>query len=258
MLAKLESYGIDGPILDWHKMFLKQRSMRVLVDGENSDSVGVASGVPQGTVLGPLLFLCHINDLPETVKSQDHQLLQNDLASLEEWAEKWGMRFNAKKCYVMSVNNKSSHFYKLDNHILQQVQQNPYLGVIISDDLRWSAHIAKTVKKANSTLGFLRRNLRHCPKDGRKQAYIGLIRSLLEYASIVWDPYLIKDINALERVQRQAVRFISGDYTSREEGSIRRLMNELKLPTLENRRRHSRLTFLYKVAGELVPAIPQE
>ncbi|CAC5362888.1 unnamed protein product [Mytilus coruscus] len=104
----------------------------------------------------------------------------------------------------------------------------------------------------------LRRNLRHCPKDCRKQAYIGLIGSLLEYASIVWDPYLIKDINALERAQRQALRIISGDYTSREEDSIRRLMNELKLQTLENRRRHSKLTFLYKVVGELVPAIPQD
>ncbi|VDI25149.1 Hypothetical predicted protein, partial [Mytilus galloprovincialis] len=176
-------YGIRGQLNNWLNMFLTQRKMKVVVEGEQSEEVKVDSGVPQGTVLGPLLFLCHINDLPDTVKSsvrlfaddcllyrtikteKDHKLLQEDLASLEDWANKWGMRFNAKKCYILSIKNKSQRFYTLNGHILQQVQSNPYLGVQILEDLKWSTHITNVAKKANSTLGFLRRNLRYCPQE---------------------------------------------------------------------------------------------
>ena len=134
---KMNRYGVQGNTLKWLSSFLKDRTMKVVVEGEESKSVKVESGVTQGTVLGPLMFLCHINDLPDSVKSQvrpfaddcllyrpikspkDHELLQNDLRELEKWASRWGMRFNAKKCYVMSIRNTSSHFYELDNTILQ-------------------------------------------------------------------------------------------------------------------------------------------
>jgi hypothetical protein len=102
------------------------------VEGESSKETSVDSGVPQGTVLGPIMFLCHINDLPDCVNSsvglfaddcllcrtikkvEDHLTLQADLKHLEEWANKWGMRFNTKKCYVLSINNKSSRYYQLE------------------------------------------------------------------------------------------------------------------------------------------------
>ena len=134
--------------------------MKAVVEGEQSEEVTVDSRVPQGTVFGPLLFLCHINDLPDAVKSSvrlfaddcllyrtiksanDHQLLQEDLKSLEAWANDWGMRFNAKKCYILSIKNKSQHFYSLIGYILQHVQNNPYLGLQISGDLKWTTPIA--------------------------------------------------------------------------------------------------------------------
>ena len=115
LLQKLEAYDIRGNLHKWLSSFLKDRQMNVEVEGDHSDSAYVESGVPQGTVLGPLMFLCHINDLPDCVKSQvrlfaddcliyrqiktqkDHQILQNDLKELEKWAAKWGMRFNPKK-----------------------------------------------------------------------------------------------------------------------------------------------------------------
>ena len=274
LLHKMKSYGVDGTINDWLRDFLTNRSMQVVVDGEESDSVTVDSGVPQGTVLGPLLFLCHINDLPDSVKSsvrlfaddcllyrristiQDQIKLQDDLQSLEQWAETWDMRFNAKKCFIMSINQKKSHFYQISNHILQQVDTNPYLGVTFSDDLKWSSHITKITKKANSTLGFIKRNLKHCPESSRKTAYLALVRSTLEYSSVVWDPILVKDINKLEKVQRQAARFITGNYSSRDQGCVTKMLQDLDLSSLQDRRKNNRLAFFYKMVEGLVPAMP--
>ncbi len=273
LLHKLKNYGIKGPILQWISSFLTQREMCVVVEGEKSPNVTVDSGVPQGTVLGPLLFLCYINDIPNSVKSQirlfaddcllyrpinsfkDHDILQQDLDNLQKWANDWGMKFNAKKCFLLSSRNKSSYFYSINNQILQRVQDTPYLGIIISEDLKWKTHITKITKRANSTLGFLRRNLRHCPQPCRKNAYIALVRSKLEYGSVVWDPYLQGDVDRIERVQRSAARFITKDYRSREEGSVTAMLETLELAPLHERRRLQRLTLLYKVVEGNVPAI---
>ena len=117
----------------------------------------------------------------------------------------------AKKNWLFTtVRNtlKSSHFYQLDGEILQQVDSNPYLGLTISEDLQWKTHITNITKKANSSLGFLRRNLKYCSEDCKRLAYIALVRSILEYGAVVWDPYQSRDIIAVEKVQRQAARFI--------------------------------------------------
>ena len=102
---------------------------------------------------------------------------------------------NTKTYYTMSINSKSTHFYQLDGHILQQGPENPYLCVTISNDLKWSSHI----KKTNSTLGFLKRNLKHCPLNCMMTAYISLIRSTLECSLVIWDTYFQKDIDKLEK-----------------------------------------------------------
>ena len=253
LLHKLDHYGIRGPIHKWLTNFLTKRKMRVLLKGEASGEATVDSGVPQGTVLGPLLFLCHINDLPEAVKSQvrlfaddcllyrnittpqDHITLQEDLRHLEDWAKKWGMRFNAQKRYILSSRSKSTHMYSLNGVFLKQVQQHPYLGVIISDDLKWGKHIVYISRKAGAAVGFLRRNLRNCPKECRRLAYIALVRSRLEYAETVWDPYYQQDIEKLERVQSQATRFIAKDYRTREPGCVNRMLQDLSLSPLAER-----------------------
>ena len=276
LLHKLRQYGITGPIHSWLQNFLTGRTMRVVVDGCCSDSTNVDSGVPQGTVLGPLLFLCYINDLPDSAISQvrlfaddcllyreintfqDHITLQQDLKNLESWADTWGMHLNATKCYILSINNKSNFRYSLNNTILKEVPNNPFLGILLSQDLKWSDHIANITKTANSTLRFLRRNLRHCPTSCRRNSYLSLVRSVLEYGSVVWDPYLKKDIDALERVQRRAACFITGDYRSHSTGTVQRLLNKLKLPELQDRRKQLRLILFFKVVEGLVPAIPAD
>ena len=276
LLHKLGSYGIEGPTHTWLTNFLSRRTMQVVLDGETSEEVYVASGVPQGTVLGPLLFLCFINDLPDSVRSQvrlfaddcllyrtignrsDHHVLEEDLQNLHSWAKTWGMKFNSKKCYILSINQKSSHFYSLGDEVLKEVTINPYLGVLISNDLKWQAHIQNICKKSNSVLGLLRRNLRGCPQHCKRIAYTSLVRSKLEYAAVVWDPYLQGDIDSLERVQHRAARFITGDYHSRNTGCVTRMLQEQNLPSLEHRRKELRLTHMYKVVEGLIPGLPPE
>ena len=278
LLYKLDAYGIRGPLHTWIKHFLTKRNMRVIVEGVESSETTVDSGVPQGTVLGPLLFLCHINDLPERTRSaivrlfaddcllyrtirhlNDQLALQEDLRQLEIWASDWGMCFNAKKCYVLSVNSKKfSFYYQLDGTILKHVDNNPYLGLLISKDLKWASHIEKTAKKASSTLGFVKRNLKRCPLQCRRTAYIALVRSTLEYGSTIWDPHLQKDIDKLEKIQRKAVRFIKQDYRSRQDGDMTNMLKELDLPTLQQRRKENRLCFMHKITNGKLPAISSD
>lgn len=145
--------------------------------------------------------------------------------------------------------------YSLDGHVLQHVSDNPYLGLQFSSNLKWNIHISKVANKANSTLGFLRRNLKFCPKACKLTAYVSLVRSTLEYGSIVWDPYLKQDVDMLEKIQRKAARFILNDYRSRTPGSVSNMLDELDLSPLIHRRQQNRLVFFYKIVSGLVPAI---
>ena len=153
---------------------------------------------------------------------------------------------------------KQVFFYELDKTTLKQVNTNPYLGLIVSENLTLGTHtlsINNIFKKANSTLGFLKRNLKNCSLDCSKLAYITLVRSTLEYGSVTWDPYLVKDINSIEKIQRQAARFIARDYISRENGSIQRMLEKLNLDTLQQRRKNARIVFLFEIVRGMVPAI---
>ena len=174
------------------------------VGGISSCPNSMDSGVPQGTVLGPLLFLLHINDLPQVVTSQvrlfaddcllyrpircveDQISLQRDLDLLSAWGDTWGMRFNAAKCNIMRISRARqpmTKLYSLCGHILSEVDQAKYLGITISNELSWSPHVLYTPSKTNSTMGILMCNLKSCPRQLKETAYLSLIRSVLEYAA---------------------------------------------------------------------------
>ena len=144
------------------------------------------------------------------------------------------MRFNAKKRYTLSINNSSTRLYQLNNHILQEVSDNSYLGLQISTDLKWSIHINNVFNKANATLDFLRRNLRNVPENCRKTASISLVRSVIEYGATLWNPYLKEDFDKLKKIQSRAIRFIKRDHRSRERGYRTKMRNEIELETLED------------------------
>ncbi|KAI8486310.1 hypothetical protein Bbelb_360260 [Branchiostoma belcheri] len=157
LISKLDYYGIQGPTLNWLKAFLTNREQTVVVEGKASAPVKVASGVPQGTVLGPLLFLLYINDLPDQLDSNvrlfaddcllyvelstqtDSQLLQKDLNTLEEWQSKWLMQFNPEKCYIMHITNKRTPHatsYQFCGQALATTNIHPYLGVTLTSGLK--------------------------------------------------------------------------------------------------------------------------
>ena len=176
LLSKLKHYGIDEKIWLWIYNFLKKnRKQSVVVDGKQSSLIDVVPGVPQSTVLGPLLFLLHINDLPSVVSSEvrlfaddcliyrnvknkeDQIALQKDLNLLENWGNTWGMRFNAAKCNIMRVSRTHDpklFSYSLTGQVLEEVMDAKYLGVTLSNDLEWSKHIETMTNKANSNLSF--------------------------------------------------------------------------------------------------------
>jgi hypothetical protein len=276
LLLKLDRYGIRNNLLAWISNFLKHRSQRVVVGGEHSTWTEVVSGVPQGTVLGPLLFLAYINDLPQNIKSEvrlfaddcvvyrqilndhDHLTLQNDLNTLEKWQNNWQMSFNTKKCFTMRithVRNPKMFNYKLGSCILEETNSHAYLGVSITNNLSWSTHIHNITSSANRSLGFIRRNLYSCPKSIKQTAYMALVRPLLEYSNSVWDPHQKELINKLEMIQKRAARFTTKTYDKTT--SITQLIKDLEWDTLQNRRTANRLCILHK-ARQCLLALPVE
>ena len=225
LLSKLKHYGIDKNIWQWISNFLKNRKQCVVVDGISSSPVDVYSRVPQGIVLGPILFLLHINNLPSIVSSKvrlfaddcliykqiknnnDQIELQRHLNLLESWGAKWGMRFNPAKCNIMRVSRKRSpflHSYTLSGQVLGEVEDTKYLEVTLSNNLDWSKHITTTTTKANARFSFIKRNLKDCPKTLKELAYFSLVRSFTDYCSTVWDPHQKYNHDKLEMVQRRA------------------------------------------------------
>ena len=129
----------------------------------------------------------------EIKNEEDTLKLQRDIDRLGSWARKWGMRFQSVKCNMMQLTNKRSSTvqanYTLEGTVVENVESINYLGVTITNDLKWNTHISNVCTKANRTLGFLRRNLYSCPPDVKEATYKGLVRPVLEYGSSVWDPH---------------------------------------------------------------------
>ena len=277
LLHKCQYYGIRGNTLKWIRSFLTGRTQRVLLDGTSSESRPVRSGVPQGTVLGPILFLVFINDLPDYVDSkvrlfaddcviyreinnpQDSSKLQEDLSNLGHWEKEWQMSFHPDKCEVLHVSKKKKAVqqdYILHGKTLGKTNNPKYLGVTMTNTMQWNTHINTTAKKANQTLGFIKRNLKCCPKKTKETAYKMLVRPKLEYCSSVWDPYQQTQTQKLEKVQRRAARFVQNNYS--REASVTNMMTDLKWQPLQHRRTADRLIILYKITHYLVaiPSLP--
>ena len=270
LLYKMSKYGITKQTLDWIGAFLHQRTQKVVIRGSMSENLAVTSGVPQGSVLGPILFLIFINDLPlevlsplslfaddskvfsrivssKNIKSNSengHVKLQEDLDTITQWAKKWKMEFNVDKCKIMHLGNQNpKHAYTMDGTNLTITKEERDLGVVIDDQLGFDKHIRGIVKKANRMLGLIKIGFSCLDKEIFMNLYPVLVRPLLEYCVQVWSPYKRKYINLLEGVQRRATKSVPELRNLQYEERLKRL----GLTTLEDRRIRGDMIETYKL-----------
>ncbi len=227
LINKLYIYGIRSNILEWICVFLFDRTHCVVVNGCFSHWTPVLRGIPQGSVLGPILFVLYINDLPDMLKSEcylfaddtklynkissqaDQEQPQEDLNTLHRWSKMWFLNFHPDKCKVLSLfmlrNNKKEYFYhfKCGNnvHLLENVDKIKDLGVTVDSNISIERHINGKVSKANSMSGLIRRNLLYLDEDMFNSLYKSQVHPHLEYANSVWHPHKQKYVCALENVQ---------------------------------------------------------
>jgi len=190
----------------------------------------------------------------------DRARLQEDLSALEQWEHEWQMSFNPSKCTVIRAVPKGCKpiptQYQLHGQTLETVEGSKYLGVTLTETLSWATHTDATCTKAHRTLCFLRRNIRECTPEVKAGAYKAMVRPILDYASTVWDPIQAKKIGQLEQVQRRAARFVYNDYRTRTPGCVTNMLRDLDWNSLEERRRQSRLTMMFKIQHQLVDINP--
>ena len=251
LILKLKSHGMGNSIINWIEQWLTDRRQRVVVDGEVSSWKSVLSGVPQGSVLGPILFLVYINDLEEGVIGKilkfaddtklfsktkeigDKQNLQDDIDKLVKWSEKWQMLFNFGKCKCLHIGpGNTSMTYEMGGTILSTTVKEKDLGVTMNANMKVSEQCRIAASKGNQVLGMIRRNISYKDKSLIVPLYKAIVRPHLEYCIQAWSPYLRKDIDMLEKIQRRATKLIPGLRDLRYEERLK----ECGLTTLETRR----------------------
>ena len=234
LLHKLKYlYNIDGILLKFLVNYLKDRLQRVVIGNEMSHTLQVNSGVPQGSILGPLLFVLFINDLPQGLEQgtnlalyaddtkiwrniqspSDHQILQNDINYLNDWALRNKMKFHPSKCKVLSISLRQSlptpHTYNLGMDSLEYADLEKDLGVDITPRLNWAPQCNRIYSKACQQLGIVKRN-GHIVSDyrSRRALYLTLVRSQFENCSIIWRPTTKALTEKLESLQKRAIKWI--------------------------------------------------
>lgn len=288
LLLKLESFGISDYLLSWLRNYLSGRQQRVVLNGQNSDWRPTNAGVPQGSILGPLLFLIFINDITDGLKcdpflyADDTSLLKtlsadtdaditelhSDLDQIRNWALQWHVTFNATKTEYMILSKKPIRPPPLpiyfDGTLIERVDSHCHLGVWLSDNMTWEKHTQELIKKTSTSLNLLKRMSRSIGRKTKLCIYKTYIRPKMEYATSIFDGNLSNiQVDHLENLQRQALLCSVSAY---RHTSHSKLLKEAGIEPLVVRRRYFGLCHLYKIIHgpapqylyQLLPAYVQQ
>ena len=272
VLKKAQAYGINGQLLGWLQQFLQNRTQSVIVNGKVSSPRKVVSGVPQGSVLGPLIFLILIADIDESIlhaflasfaddtratkgikTEQDAADLQNDLFSIYQWSADNNMKFNSLKFELIRYGkNKDlkehTSYVAPDWNLIEEKLDVKDLGITMSNNLSFKTHINNIVESAKRISAWILRTFRTREKIPMLTLYKSLVRPILEYCSVLWAPVAKGDIQRLEEIQQSFLRKIHGvskDYHT--------AIKELNLYSLERRRERYMVIQVWKMLEGLVP-----
>ena len=284
ILHKLKHlYGIDGLMLRFVKSYLQDRRQQVVIGGAVSSTLPVQSGVPQGSILGPLLFVLFINDMFScaskdtnialyaddtkiwrTIKCfEDHYILQGDIDRLFAWSILNKMTFHPSKCKVLSVTLQRNvldnlpfniYWYNLNEVIIDYVASHTDLGVIMTNRFLWGAHCDQLVSKASSKLGLLKRTCHFTTNKRQKRAfYLTIVRSIFDHCSVIWCPQQSTHLLKFEAIQKRAIKWINGQQFDHYSDIVfHEKQKELKILPIRLKFIHNSITLFYKIVNGLV------
>lgn len=268
LLLKLQKLGIKSNILQWFRSYLSERTQCVVIGGCKSNRFTPTSGVPQGSILGPLLFLLFINDLPDIFSSSsslfaddnkifrkidcaaDGFCLQSDIASFSAWCDNNKLNLNPKKCSALSITRKPNpidYQYSIKDMPIEKEIKKKDLGVTFDSKESFSHHISEITKKSYQLIGFIFRTTQHFNRPASLiKLYNTYVRSRLEYCSSIWNPHYDKYKDQIEKVQRKFTRMLYYRFNWYKPAYPTRL-KQLRMKSLETRRLELDEMLLYKI-----------
>ena len=267
IIFKLRAMGIDGHLLEWFKDYLRQRHQRVVIGSCSSEWGEIKAGVPQGSVLGPLLFLIYINDITSVVQcnirlfaddttifididdpQRTADILNTDLDAISNWAAQWLITFSPPKTESMTITLKDRRLQQPDLYMndtrITEVDNHKHLGIIFSNDLSWDHHVQHIVAKAGERVDILSRLMYKVDRKTLQTMYFSFIRPKLEYADVVWSNVTEGQSDIIEMVQKRAARITSGAIRGTKTVIV---YEELGWDSLRSRREQHKVLFLHKI-----------
>ena len=278
LLKKILHLGIKDNVLNWIKCFLTDRDQSVVVDGAVSENLNVLSGVAQGSVMGPMLFLIYITDIDINMRhctalsfaddtrllgavrtEDDYTSIQEDLQTMFEWAEKNNMTFNSSKFEMLRYSHPKLSVSELcyvtpDGTTIKQCSHLRDLGIIMNQNANFDQQIENTVKKAKQTMGWILRSFRSREPTMMMTLFKAMVIPLLEYCCQLWNPTTIGEIRKLEAVQRTFTARIK----NMDKLNYWQRLSHLELYSLERRRERYIILYIWKIINGLVPNFKQE